>query len=151
MNFDIRTTDSQDINFLTLVRLLDTDLDERYGAIQKQYAEHNKVDYLKDVVVILKDNKPVACGALKEYDQESVELKRIFVVKESRKQGLGRVVINKLEEFAAQKGYRSVVLETGIKQHEAINLYRSIGYRVTENYGPYVGNSNSVCMKKILG
>lgn len=72
-------------------------------------------------------------------------------MKESRKQGLGRVVINKLEEFAAQKGYRSVVLETGIKQHEAINLYRSIGYRVTENYGPYVGNSNSVCMKKILG
>lgn len=90
MNFDIRTTDSQDINFLTLVRLLDTDLDERYGAIQKQYAEHNKVDYLKDVVVILKDNKPVACGALKEYDQESVELKRIFCREGKQKARVGK-------------------------------------------------------------
>jgi len=42
------------------------------------------------------------------------------------------------------------VLETGIKQHEANNLYKNTGYEIIENYEPYIGNTNSVCMKKAL-
>jgi len=49
-----------------------------------------------------------------------------------------------------ENGYSSAVLETGIKQNEAIGLYNCLGYRVVPNFGEYAGNSNSICMKKKL-
>ena len=150
MNFEIIETNSQDTDFIMLIKLLDDDLEERYGEMQKQYERHNKVDYIKDVVIIYKDEIPVACGAFKEYNIDTIELKRIFVIKEHRLQGLSKLIIKKLEELASNKKYKYVLLETGIKQNEAINLYKNNGYDVIENYEPYIGNTNSVCMKKVL-
>ncbi len=150
MDLEILKTDSQNRDFIELIRLLDEDLEERYGELQKQYKKHNKVDYLGNVVVVYKDKVPVACGAFKECGSGSVELKRIFVVKECRKQGIAKLIVKKLEELAKEAGYRYALLETGIKQYEAINLYRSYGYDVIANYEPYIGNLNSICMKKEL-
>ena len=96
------------------------------------------------------DEVPVACGGFKEHDSESVEMKRVFVKKENRRQGLSKKVINELEKLVQAKGYKYAVLETGKKQIEAINLYKSSGYEMIENYGPYVGYENSICMKKDL-
>ena len=138
------------IDFIKLIKLLDEDLNERNGELQKQYDKHNKVDYINDVVIIYKDEVPVACGAFKEQNIDAIELKRIFVIKENRRQGLSKLIINELEKLGRSKGYKYALLETGIKQHEAINLYRNTGYEVIENYEPYIGNRNSVCMKKDL-
>jgi GNAT superfamily N-acetyltransferase len=150
MNIKIIKTNNKNNDFVKLARLLDADLETRYGALQKQYEEHNKADYIKDVLLIYKENIAVACGAFKEYDTESVELKRIFVVEEQRHQGIAKLLIQKLEESAKSKGYKYAVLETGIKQLEAINLYKDIGYTIIQNYGPYIGNINSICMKKAI-
>lgn len=150
MNFKILNTDSTNIDFIKLIKLLDDDLNERYGELQKQYDKHNKVDYIDNVVIIYKGDEAVACGAFKEHDISSIELKRIFVTKENRRQGLSKLIINELEKIGRSKGYKYALLETGIKQHEAINLYRNAGYVVIENYEPYVGNTNSVCMRKNL-
>lgn len=60
------------------------------------------------------------------------------------------MLLRQLEELAASEGYRFAVLETGRKQPEAISLYQKAGYEIIPNYGPYEGNTNSVCMKKIL-
>lgn len=150
MGLEILRTDSQNLDFNMLIKLLDADLEERYGQLQKQYEKHNKVDYINDVVVIYKEKIPVACGAYKQYDSDTIELKRMFVIKEHRKQGLAKTIIKELEELAKSRGFKYAVLETGIKQHEAISLYKDIGYHITPNYGPYIGNSNSVCMRKVL-
>ncbi len=150
MSLKILNTDGTDINFNKLTELLDYDLNERYGELQKQYDKHNKVDNINDVVVIYIDDVPVACGAFKEYNINSIELKRIFVKKKNRRQGLSKLIINELEKIGKEKGYRYAVLETGSKQYEAINLYKNNGYKIIENYGPYVGNKNSICMKKDL-
>lgn len=150
MDLEIVKTDSKNADFLKLIKLLDDDLAERYGELQKQYEKHNKVDYINDVVIVYRDRAPVACGAFKEFNTDSVELKRIFVAKEHRKQGISRILVRELEELARSKGYKYALLETGIKQHEAINLYKNSGYEVIENYGPYAGNTNSLCMRKIL-
>ena len=80
----------------------------------------------------------------------AIELKRIFVVKENRGQGLSKIIVNELEKLGKVKGYKYALLETGIKQYEAINLYKNTGYQIIENYEPYIGNTNSVCMKKEL-
>jgi GNAT superfamily N-acetyltransferase len=150
MSLEILKTDSQSKDFNKLIKLLDEDLEGRYGELQKQYAEYNKVDFINDVIIIYKNSVPVACGGFKEYNINSVELKRIFVIKEHRRQGLSKLVINKLEELALNEGYKYAVLETGIKQNEAINLYKNSGYNIIQNYEPYVGNINSLCMKKVL-
>ncbi len=150
MNIKIIHTDSKNEDFIKLIKLLDDDLNGRYGELQKQYDKHNKVDYINDVVVIYDDEVPVACGGFKEHDSKSVELKRIFVKKENRRQGLSKKIINELEKLAQTKGYKYAVLETGKKQIEAINLYKNSGYEMIENYEPYVGNENSLCMKKEL-
>jgi GNAT superfamily N-acetyltransferase len=150
MGLEIVITDSKNTDFIKLIKMLDDDLTERYGALQKQYEKHNKVDNINDVVIIYKYKVPVACGAFKEYDIDSVELKRIFVIKEQRQQGLAKLIVSKLEELARSKAYKFALLETGIKQHEAINLYKNNGYELIQNYEPYVGNTNSVCMKKVL-
>ncbi|WP_026881116.1 GNAT family N-acetyltransferase [Clostridium akagii] len=150
MSLKILNTDSMNIDFMKLIKLLDDDLNKRYGEIQKQYFKHNKVDYIKEVVIIYIDGVPVACGAFKEHNADSIELKRIFVKKENRRQGLSKLIINELEGLGIMKEYKYSLLETGIKQYEAINLYKNIGYEIIENFEPYMGNNNSVCMKKEL-
>ncbi|KJS82354.1 GNAT family N-acetyltransferase [Desulfosporosinus sp. BICA1-9] len=150
MNVDILKTDSQNDDFAKLISLLDDDLYRRYGELQKQYEKHNKVAQINNVVIIYRDKIPVACGSFKEQDSHSVELKRIFVVNDQRGQGLAKLIVSKLEEIAKSRGYKYAVLETGIKQHEAINLYKSCGYYTIANYEPYTENTNSICMKKNL-
>jgi len=150
MNLNIVSTDSRNNDFIGLIELLDNDLGERYGALQKQYNSYNNVDYINEVVIIYKDGMAAACGAYKEHGTDTVELKRIFVLKEQRNQGLAKLIVQELEKLAKSKGYRYALLETGIKQHEAINLYKNCGYSLIPNYEPYVGNTNSICMKKVL-
>ena len=150
MNLNIVHTDSKNTDFIKLITLLDNDLNERYGELQKQYNKHNIVDYINDVIIIYKDEAAVACGAFKEHSIDAIELKRIFVVKENRGQGLSKILINELEKLGKAKGYKNALLETGKKQYEAINLYTNAGYRIIENYAPYIGNTNSVCMRKDL-
>ena len=90
MVLNVIKTDSKNIDFIKLIKLLDEDLNERYGELQKQYDKHNKPEFIKDVIIIYKDDVPAACGALKEYDDDTIELKRIFVTKDNRRQGLSQ-------------------------------------------------------------
>lgn len=150
MKVEIVYTDSENPDFAKLIKMLDEDLNERYGELQKQYDVHNKVDHINNVVLLYIDGRPAACGAFKRYDPDSVELKRIFVAKECRGWGLSKIIVAELEEQAVKEGYRCAVLETGIRQNEAIGLYTKCGYEVIPNYGVYIDNSNSVCMRKKL-
>jgi len=152
----IRRTTSTDADFLALVRRLDADLRDRYGALQDTYAPLN-VLVSETVVVAYVDDVPVGCGAFKGFREDddrgeaAVELKRMFVAPEQRGAGIGRAIVAALEAWAKELGYRAMVLETGTLQHEAIALYERAGYQRTEPYGPYVGLDHSICMRKSLG
>lgn len=148
MAYEIIRTDNQDPGFHELIHHLDIDLYQRYGEIMDDFNHLNKTDGLTEVVVILHDGSPVACGAYKPYNTESVELKRIFVHSGHRRRGLSRRLMNELEAAAKAEGYQSALLETGEMQPEAIALYKSCGYEIIENYPPYVGIDISVCMRK---
>ncbi len=148
--FRIVTSDSRNEDFLDLITLLDSDLNETNGAEQQQYDKFNKVDYIKDVILIYSGGSAIACGAFKEYDSGTVELKRIFVKRDYRNKGLAKSIVKSLEQLAETKGYKFGILETGKKQMEAIHLYQKLGYVVIDNFLPYVGMENSVCMKKEL-
>jgi len=145
-----RTT-SDDTDFRDLVRLLDQDLQVRDGAEHTFYAQFNKVDAIRHVVVAYQDAEPVGCGAFKEFTSELVEVKRMFVRPAQRGQGIAQAVLKELESWAQELGYHGCVLETGKKQPEAISLYEKAGYHYIPNYGQYIGVANSVCLQKNLG
>jgi GNAT superfamily N-acetyltransferase len=143
-------TNSQDKDFQELVRLLDEDLSVRDGAEHAFYAQFNKIDAIKNVVVVYENEKAIGCGAFKEFDANSVEIKRMFVRPENRGKGVAGEILQELENWARELNFQFAVLETGQKQPEAIRLYQKSGYQVIPNYGQYKGIENSICMKTVL-
>ena len=143
-------TNSESADFVGLVRHLDMELAERDGKDHSFYAQFNKIDMIKHVVVAYEDDQPVACGAIKEYEPGTMEVKRMFTLPASRGKGIATRVLSELENWAAELNYTKCVLETGKKQPEAIRLYEKGGYKLIPNYGQYAGVENSVCFEKIL-
>ncbi len=145
----IRTQSSNE-DFLQLVQSLDHLLAVLDGDDHAFYAQFNKVDALKYVIVAYKNLVPAGCGAIKKMDASTVEVKRMYVEEAFRKKGIASQVLTALEEWAVELGYTRAVLETGIRQPEAIALYQKQGYRIIENYGQYAGLTTSVCFEKYL-
>ena len=92
----------------------------------------------------------MGCGAFREKEKDTVEIKRMFVHPDYRKKGIASAVLAELEIWAKEVGYIYTILETGKNQPEAINLYQKQNYTIIPNYPPYEKMDNSVCMKKTL-
>lgn len=137
-------------DFLTMVQALDEDLYLRNGESQKQYQQYNHVEMVKHAIVVYVDGKPVGCGCFKRFDEQTIEIKRMFVLPEMRGKKLAAKLLQELEIWAVEEGYENAVLETGVRQVEAIRLYTMAGYFKTENYGQYLGMTDSVCYRKKL-
>lgn len=146
----ITRTDSNNAGFISLVKLLDADLAKRDGEDHSFYAQFNKIDMIKHVIVVYDDEKPIGCGAIKEFDTETMEVKRMYTLPGYRGKGIASSILSELEKWAAELGYERCVLETGNKQPEAIELYKKNGYSRIQNYGQYAGIENSNCFEKIL-
>lgn len=143
-------TNSKNQDFIDLVKLLDADLTIRDGDEHAFYDQFNKIDTIKYVLILYDDNIPVGCGAIKEFNVISIEIKRMFVTPSNRGKGIASRILNELENWATELSYKKCILETGKKQPEAIALYKKSGYTITENYGQYANVKNSVCFEKKL-
>lgn len=141
-------TGNSNPDFLDLIKLLDQDLNGRYGKLQKTYDQFNKLIDVNAVVVAYSDDIPAGCGSFKKFNSESVEIKRMFVKPEHRGTGIAKQIYDELEKWALESGYKYTVLETGNKQVEAIRFYTKLGFSVIENFGQYIGMETSVCMRK---
>ncbi len=146
----LKRTNNTDTDFKSLVSLLDKFLQELNGEAQGDYAPHNKLDYLDTAVVVYLDDEPVGCGCFKQYSDDSVEIKRMFVSPAARGNGVASKILNELEVWATERSFKYAVLETLKTNTEAVNLYNKQSYKVIDNYGPYITLTNSVCMRKEL-
>jgi len=145
----LRTT-SENIDFQNLVKKLDIYLAEIDGEDHAFYDQFNKIDLLRNCIVIFENDKAIACGAIKPIDGSAMEVKRMFTLPEYRGKGLAVSVLKELEIWAKELGYEKTVLETGKKQIEAVALYKKCNYSIIPNYGQYAGIENSICFEKIL-
>lgn len=150
MNETVRIfkTTSENPDFITLTTALDKGLWERYPELKTNYWGNNILELNPNVVLIYLENKAIACGCFKKYDKDTIEIKRMFVSPEVRGMGLAQTILSQLELWAVGLGFSVSVLETLNKQKEAIALYQKTGYSIVDNYEPYVGFENSICMKK---
>ena len=137
-------------DFQSLVALLDEDLAERDGEEHEFYHQFNSIESLKHCMLLYDNDKAVGCGAIKAFDSDSMEVKRMHVPPQERGKGIASRLLKGLEAWAKELEYKRCVLETGIRQPEAIGLYEKNGYHRIPNYGQYIGVANSVCFEKKL-
>lgn len=80
----------------------------------------------------------------------SAELKRFYVVPAHRGSGIADALLDALAAYAADRGVRTLRLETGDQQHAAMSFYARHGFRVIPRFGPYIDIQTSVCMQRDL-
>lgn len=100
------------------------------------------------------DDVPVATGAWRRSDVPALgsvrtaEIKRMYVAPSARGRGVARLVLRHLETSAAAAGYEALVLETGLRQPEAIALYETSGYVRVPGFGHYRDSPLSRCFAR---
>ncbi len=149
---EFHRTDGRNEDFIENCRLLDMDLERRVGKVieRGKYQKYNRLDEIKQAIVVYEDGKAIGGGAIRRYDDETAELKRVFVHMEYQGQGIGSRLVSLLLEWAAELGYRRMILETGELLAESCAVYKKLGFQVISNYGPYVNMPESLCMAKDL-
>lgn len=150
MNITLIRTNSNHTHFQDLVKALDLDLRIRDGEDHAFFAQFNKIDMIKYVVVAFENEVAVACGAIKEYSAKVMEVKRMYVKEDKRGKGIASLVLQDLEKWCIELKFEKCILETGLAQPEAISLYTKNNYQRIPNYGQYEQVETSVCFEKRL-
>lgn len=142
-------TNSSHPDFISLVEELDEYLSITDGEEHAFYNQFNQIEELDHVLVLYKNEQAVACGAMKTY-QLGMEIKRMYCKPTFRRRGYSTAILSHLENWSIELGAEFCVLETGLRQEEALGFYQALGYHKVPNYGQYVGVENSICFKKSL-
>lgn len=102
------------------------------------------------LVAYAADGSPAGCGGLRQLDDTSAEIKRMFVDPAHRGTGVSVAVLLELEAAAVQHGWTTLRLETGTEQPDAIRFYTREGYTRIPNFGHYAHSAISLCFEKSL-
>jgi putative acetyltransferase len=133
-----------------LIEALCSEMAQRYGTPPSPFSP-SEVTAPRTVFLVARlEGQPVGCGALRRFEGHIAEVKRMYVAPSGRRQGIARRILLELQRHARGFGYRSIRLETGIRQPDAQGLYKSLGYKRIAAFGPYIGNPTSVCFELAL-
>ena len=143
-------TNSDNPQFIELVKYLDADLAEKDGDEHSFYNQFNKITQIKYVIIASENGQAVGCGAIKGYGTDTMEVKRMYTLPAYRGKGIAGNILSALETWAVELNFKKCILETGRRQPDAIGLYQKHGYHTIPNYGQYAGIENSMCFEKIL-
>lgn len=129
---------------------------ERYGGRDEAPVEPAEFEDPEGMFFVgYLDGVPVATGAWRRHPvpegveaTSSAEVKRMYVNAAHRGRGLARALLAHVESTARESGVAAMVLETGLAQPEAIELYLSSGYRPVPNFGFHADQPLSRCFAK---
>jgi GNAT superfamily N-acetyltransferase len=150
MNIKLKKVSPDSPEVKSLSDELHNDLELIYGkGTIEEFSEENK-QMLIFYVAYDESENAVACGALKHYDDQTTEIKRMYVKPKHRGRGISKLILSELEDKAKELNYNRLVLETGLKQPEAMNLYNKFGYKPFKCYGRYADDPDSRCFEKFI-
>ena len=141
-------TDEKDQRFLKLVEELDYGYYLRIGDELEKYREYNEFKTPHIVILMMDDEKAIACASYRASDEKSVEFKRVYVKEQYRKRGIASHIVKELEKDAIEKGFKDSHIVTGKNNHEAIGLYEKLGYYKTDKFEQFQEDNTIICMKK---
>ncbi|MFV0419932.1 MAG: GNAT family N-acetyltransferase [Dysgonomonas sp.] len=147
---DLKRTNSDDKDFRMLTQLLDEELDVMDKKAHEVCFPFNNIETIKYAIVAYRNGIPVGCGAIREYENQTVEIKRMFVISSERGKGVASALLEELEDWSKGLNYNTAILETGMKMPVAINLYTRHGFLEIPNYGQYKHIESSLCFMKDL-
>lgn len=149
----IEPTDPESDGALALIAMSDTYMTALYPA-ESNHLESPKALKAPNVLFLgcFLGDELVGCGAVKILagDGEYGELKRVFVLESHRGKGYSKAIMEKLEGHLKTRGIALARLETGIRQPEALGLYRRLGYVERKPFGAYAEDPLSLFMEKRL-
>lgn len=137
---EARLTHGGDPRFRELVRAMDREYGERFGAAALKCRSCHGLDDIRQACLLLRDGQVVACGAFRAMEEGTAELNRVYVRPEHRRRGCARQVVEVLELQALFQGFGRMVMEIGRDIPEAISLYRKMGYREIETLTIFADN-----------
>ena len=143
-------TNAQNTDFVQLVKALDAYLTITDGDEHDFYDQYNQLNDIKYVIIAYENGEALGCGAIKQYLPNTMEIKRMYTNPAHRGKGIASQILEELENWAEELGAKKCILETGIRQPEAIALYQKNHYQSIPNYGQYKNVENSICFEKIL-
>jgi putative acetyltransferase len=129
---------------------LDQEFVVRYPYLQNVFTSVNTLSDNARVVLAYDGVRCVACGAFRPVSDQLVEIKRMYTLPEYRSKGVGKMILAELETWARNEGFTESILETGIRQPEAIAAYEKSGYVRIPNFPPYEQVKASICYHKEL-
>ena len=126
---------SDNTDFQMLVKQLDSDLKIRDGDDHPFYDQFNKIDSIKHTVIAYENEQPVGCGAIKQYEEGTMEVKRMFVPPTYRGKGIATQILIELERWASELSFNICVLNTLIlpvvgNDFVAVFRVKSNGFRL---------------------
>jgi len=132
-----------------LIRELDTEIATLYPGLPINGIEVAEFEKAGGYFVIARAaDYTVGCGAFRPVGEQCAEIKRMFVRASARRRGIARQILRHLEEEVRRRGFRSIVLETGRANSEALALYEAEGYFPIPAFLGYVGSPISRCYAK---
>jgi GNAT superfamily N-acetyltransferase len=149
-NLEFKRTAFDHPDFQLLIKELDKEFWVRYPLTQQNFEPFNKVDDSCRVILVYHKSKPMGCGCFRPKQEQTVEIKRMYVQAVFRNKGIARKILQMLEDWSVSEGFSRSILETGNNQPEAIASYKKSGYRIIPNFPPYENVTESICMEKIL-
>lgn len=146
----LKRTNSKNPDFIKLVSELDTYLKTTDGDDHDFYHQFNGIENLNHTVVAYWNSNAIGCGAFKQYDESSAEIKRMYVHPGFRGKKVATAILKELEKWSMEEGFYKCILETGKRQEEAVAFYQNLDYKTIPNFGQYEKMENSLCFIKEL-
>ncbi len=132
-----------------LIRELDSEIATLYPGLPINGIDVSEFENAGGYFVIARDvDYAVGCGAFRPVGERCAEIKRMFVRRAARRRGIARQILRHLEAEVRRRGFRSIVLETGRDNSEALALYEAEGYFPIPAFLGYVESPISRCYAK---
>ena len=147
IRYEEENYNSQD--FITLSNELDQYLNKAIGGEEKRekYKAFNHLDTMDYVLVGYVNDIPAGCAALRQFSEHEIEVKRVFVREGYRKNGVASGLMRRMINYAVEKEYDKMILETGEFLGDSVRLYTAFGFHKIRNYGVYANIKESLCME----
>ncbi len=153
MQIEYRWTDGNDKDFQAFYEKTEEYCSRLVGGLKnrKAFVPYNISESITWVLIAYKNGDPIGCAGLKEYSENVVEIKRVWVEPEHRRNGIASEMMTLIEKKALELGYETAVLQTRTIMRDAVELYEQRGYAQIENYPPYDRLEGAICFSKEIG
>lgn len=140
------SSDYKDFKYLT--NLFVKELKNKYNIISSDYINFTKPEYMEKILVGYLDGEPVACGGYAIYDDNTIEIRNLFILDECRNRGYSNHILQSLETKSVELGYISLITVLCNKQQRAIDFYLRNGFEIIKNNKEDTEINNCIYMKK---